>query len=127
MYVTTVKEEEKHTPQLAEVQQAPQLQNIPRKSMKRVEIPIITKEPEPMSSTPVDTIPIQTGNEEKRVKEDTVESSVMKLRKLSQDFAEKERKKSMEIEAMPITPNAPGDDDFVFSDDDSFDVPDINL
>ena len=129
MYVTTVNEEEKSAPQLPElqVQQVQQVQSNPRKSVKRVETPIITKDPDPIASAPIDTIPIQTGYEEKRVKEETVESSVMKLRKLSQDFVEKERKKSMEIEAMPITPNAPGDDDYVFSDDDSFDVPDITL
>lgn len=51
----------------------------------------------------------------------------MKLRKLSQDFVDKEHKKSMEIEAESITPTTPGDDDFVFSDDGSFDVPDITL
>ena len=59
------------------------------------------------------------------------EKSILKLRKLSMDYIEKERKKSMELEAITattITPDA--NDDFEFSDDDDnepFDVPDISL
>ena len=114
--------------------------------MKRAEIPIIAKDPV-IDNDKVETIPIQTGSSqsqqvqqsqqvkqpqgenplEKKIKlqsEETTENTMMRLRKLSQDFAEKERKKSMEIANVPITPN-PGDDDFVFSDDGSFDVPDL--
>ena len=59
------------------------------------------------------------------------EKSILKLRKLSMDYIEKERKKSMELEAITatsITPDA--NDDFEFSEDDDnepFDVPDISL
>ena len=59
------------------------------------------------------------------------EKSILKLRKLSMDYIEKERKKSMELEALAansVTPD--GNDDFEFSDDDDnepFDVPDVPL
>lgn len=58
------------------------------------------------------------------------EKSILKLRKLSTDYIEKERKKSMELEAITTTSITPdGNDDFEFSDDDNepFDVPDISL
>lgn len=58
------------------------------------------------------------------------EKSILKLRKLSTDYVEKERKKSMELEAITTTSITPdGNDDFEFSDDDNepFDVPDISL
>ena len=135
MNVTSVVEEEVEEP-------------VKRQSVKRASIPIITREVEEPSNLPVatvTTVPIQTGDCE-QVKEDTVEmpakhvhvdeekpvnqmnnveSTMMRLRKLSQDFVEQERKKSIELEKIPTTPITNGDDDFVFSDDSEFDVPDI--
>ena len=123
---------------------------VKRQSVKRASIPIITREVEDHSNLPnttVTTVPIQTGDSvQVNDKEDTiempakqvhmneeklsnqmknVESTMMRLRKLSQDFVEQERKKSIELEKIPTTPITNGDDDFVFSDDSDFDVPDI--
>ena len=146
MYVTNVVEEEKKQEQSVggEKEEKGDRLSQSRVSMKRAEIPIIAKEPV-IDNGKVETIPIQTGSSrsqqpqqpqqqsqvenpmDKMIKlqsEETTENTMMRLRKLSQDFAEKERKKSMEIANVPITPN-PGEDDFVFSDDGSFDVPDL--
>ena len=137
MNVTSVIEEELEEP-------------VKRQSVKRASIPIITREVEDHSNLPittVTTVPIQTGdsvqvndkedtiempakqvhmNEEKLSNQmNNVESTMMRLRKLSQDFVEQERKKSIELEKIPTTPITNGDDDFVFSDDSDFDVPDI--
>lgn len=103
-------------------------ENYSRQSVKRAEIPVITREPMMMEKkVEVETIPIQTGipNQSKETVE-TVESTMIQLRKLSHDFVEKERRKSMEIAQEVVVPPTPqGDDDYVFSDDGSFDVPDI--
>lgn len=76
--------------------------------------------------------PMEEMNSKETVSMDSeTEKSLVKLRKLSMDYIEKERKKSMELEAITatsITPDA--NDDFEFSEDDDnepFDVPDISL
>ena len=76
--------------------------------------------------------PMEEMNSKETVSMDSeTEKSILKLRKLSMDYIEKERKKSMELEAITatsITPDA--NDDFEFSEDDDnepFDVPDISL
>lgn len=100
-------------------------ESYPRQSIKRAEIPIVVREPVMMEKkVEVETIPIQTGTSNQS--KETVESTMIQLRKLSHDFVEKERKKSMEItREVAVLPTPHGDDDFVFSDDGSFDVPDI--
>lgn len=134
--VTSVVEEEAEEP-------------VKRHSVKRASIPIITREVEEQAAVPVTTVPIQTGEpiqqatfmdtneqetpskqvhveEEKTTSQaNNVESTMIRLRKLSQDFVEQERKKSMELEKIPLTPPTNADDDFVFSEDSDFDVPDI--
>ena len=57
------------------------------------------------------------------------EHSILKLRKLSKNNIESERKRSMDLEAVAKTPITPdSNDDFVFSDEDEpFDVPDISI
>ena len=129
MNVTSVIEEEVEEP-------------VKRQSVKRASIPIITREVEDHSNLPIqtgdsvqvndkeDTIEMPAKqvhmNEEKLSNQmNNVESTMMRLRKLSQDFVEQERKKSIELEKIPTTPITNGDDDFVFSDDSDFDVPDI--
>ena len=74
----------------------------------------------------VTTVPVVTGDPE--TKKRKVDDEISKLRKMSQDYVESERKRSMEMQSKE-TPTTPQDSDgFAFSDDDDeFDVPDIDI
>ena len=74
----------------------------------------------------VTTIPVVTGDPE--TKKRKVDEEISKLRKMSQDYAESERKRSMEMQTTTITTTPQDSDGFAFSDDDDeFDVPDIDI
>lgn len=74
----------------------------------------------------VTTVPVITGDPDSKKRK--VDEEISKLRKMSQDYMESERKRSVEIQAKVI-PTTPQDSDgFAFSDDDDeFDVPDIDI
>lgn len=98
-----------------------------RDSVKRIGIPVL-----PVSETTTqetaETVPVMTGETEKRVKLSEVHQEIEHLRKLSQDFVEMERKKSVEL-LNQVIPAASTNDGFAFSDDnsDDFDVPDAPI
>lgn len=123
----------------------------PSKQLKRTELPVAestTKELPVIESTvkmestdvsvfssttvrtplteDVTTVPVITGDPDSKKRK--VDEEISKLRKMSQDYMESERKRSVEVQAKVI-PTTPQDSDgFAFSDDDDeFDVPDIDI
>lgn len=99
-----------------------------RASAKRIGIPILQAAPT-VETQKTETVPIVTGEvEEKRIKLSEVHQDIERLRKLSQDYVEMERKKSVEI-MNPVGAETHDSNGFVFSDDDNddFDVPDAPI
>ena len=99
-----------------------------RASAKRIGIPILQAAPT-VETQKTETVPIVTGEvEEKRIKLSEVHQDIERLRKLSQDYVEMERKKSAEI-MNPVGAETHDSNGFVFSDDDNddFDVPDAPI
>lgn len=99
-----------------------------RASAKRIGIPILQAAPT-VETQKTETVPIVTGEvEEKRIKLSEVHQDIERLRKLSQDYVEMERKKSVEI-MNPVGTETHDSNGFVFSDDDNddFDVPDAPI
>ena len=99
-----------------------------RASAKRIGIPILQVAPT-VETQKTETVPIVTGEvEEKRIKLSEVHQDIERLRKLSQDYVEMERKKSAEI-MNPVGAETHDSNGFVFSDDDNddFDVPDAPI
>lgn len=98
-----------------------------RDSVKRIGIPVLPVS-EAKTQETAETVPVMTGETEKRVKLSEVHQEIEHLRKLSQDFVEMERKKSVELLNQAI-PAASTNDGFAFSDDnsDDFDVPDAPI
>ena len=96
------------------------------KSVKRIGIPVLPVEA--MAQEGTETVAVTTGEMEKRVKLSEVHQEIEHLRKLSQDFVEMERKKSVEFLNQDI-PVSSTNDGFAFSDDnsDDFDVPDVPI
>ena len=87
---------------------------------------LLTTTPTNPTEVEVTTVPVVTGDPE--TKKRKVDEEISKLRKMSQDYAESERKRSMELQATTLATTPQDSDGFAFSDDDDeFDVPDIDI
>ena len=88
------------------------------------------KRPTAPESEQTDEITVAVVTGEPDAKKQKVEEEIVRLRRMSEDYAESERKRSVELlKAGPTNGDGQQDSDgFAFSeDDDDFDVPDIRI